>query len=225
LSDNSVGVFGWAWEPGENTGVMGYSGPADTGLPPASPAKTGVFGYAAQDATSVGVLGASTAGEGVRGTSSGSNGVAGTSASGIASGVYGENTAGGYGTYGRSNSGAGSGVFGESTSGTGVAGATTSGVGGRFSAGAAGTAFQALGRVSFSTSGLVTVAVGTKTKTVMPGSDLVSSTRILCTLESNQSGLLIERITKDTTANTFKVYVSALVASGNYARVAWFIIG
>ena len=55
--------------------------------------------------------------------------------------------------------------------------------------------------------------------------DVVTSSRILCTLESNQGGLAIQRVTKDTTANRFTVYLSAAVAAGKSAKVAWFVIG
>ena len=227
---------------GDNTGVQGYSG---SGIAPASPAKTGVYGYAAQDGSAHGVTGETTAGrgvngiatsgtgvfgtgstgEGARGTSTGSNGVAGSSGSGVANGVYGENTAGGAGTYGRSNVGAGLGAGGESTSGTGVQGATTTGIGVRAISSGSGTAFRAQGRVNFSTSGLTSLAVGAASKTITPGSDLVTSSLVLCTLESNQSGLAIQRVIKDTTLNTFRVYLSAAVAIGKSAKVAWFVIG
>jgi hypothetical protein len=51
---------------GSSTGVLGYSGAAAS--EPAPIAKTGVYGYAAQDATAVGVKGASMAGVGVLAT-------------------------------------------------------------------------------------------------------------------------------------------------------------
>jgi hypothetical protein len=208
------------------------------------PAKTGVYGHAAQDGSARGVTGESTSGrgvngiatsgtgvygratggEGIRGVSTGSNGTAGSSGSGIASGVYGENTAGGYGTYGRSNVGAGHGVFGETTSGTGVTGYATSGIGGQFSSGT-GLALKAQGRVSFSTAGLAVVAVGTRNKTITPGTDLVASSLVLCTLESVQAGLAIQRVTKNTTTDNFTVYLSAAVLAGRSAKVAWFVIG
>lgn len=117
------------------------------------------------------------------------------------------------------------GVTGETTVGRGVQGIATSGVGLYGTAAASGTALQAAGRVAFSTSGLASVAVGTKSMTVSPGTDLVGGSKILCTLESNQIGLLIHRVTKDTAANTFKVFLSANVLSGRYAKVAWFVIG
>jgi hypothetical protein len=306
-------------------GVLGYSGSSAT-IPP----KTGVHGYASQDAESrgvsgatntghgvhgeaiagIGVFGDSIEGDGVHGASQSANGSSGTSQSNIASGVYGENTAGGYGVYGRSNSGSGYGVFGEAASGfgvwgnstsgkavygesgsnigvqgtssapgqpaafgrtfgdntgvmgysgpggpppaspaktgvfgyaaqdtsasgiigqttvgTGVKGDATAGVGVLASAGANGTAFQAQGRVAFSTSGLASVTVGTSNKTVAPGMDLTASSRILCTLESNQAGLAIQRITKDSAADTFKVFLSTTLKAGKMAKVSWFVIG
>ena len=75
-SDSGCGVWGSseaAAKPailgksnGSSTGVLGYSGAAAS--EPAPTAKTGVCGYAAQDATAVGVRGASTAGTGVLAT-------------------------------------------------------------------------------------------------------------------------------------------------------------
>jgi len=153
---------------GDNTGVMGYSGPG--GPPPGSPAKTGVFGYAAQDARAFGVVG-------------------------------------------------------QTTVGSGVAGLATSGIGVLASAAANGTALSAEGRVTFSTSGLAAVAVGASTRTITPGTDLTAGSRILCTLESNQGGLAIQRVTKDTATDTFKVFLSATLAAGKMAKVGWFVIG
>lgn len=126
-------------------------------------------------------------------------------------------------------SASGTGVFGFAH-GTGAAGVTgdstaSNGIGVRAMASGSGTAFKASGRVAFSTSGLATVALGAKVKTVTPGTDLVADSRILCTLESNQAGLSIERVTKNITADTFKVVLSATVASGKTAKVAWFVIG
>ena len=58
-----------------------------------------------------GIIGNGFSNAGVIGTSNSNNGVQGTSESKIASGVYGENTAGGYGVAGRSPDGVG--VLGE----------------------------------------------------------------------------------------------------------------
>ena len=60
LSPNRPAVLGHS--TGHGTGVLGFSGASVV----AAKAKTGVHGYAAQDATSVGVLGESTSGVGVR---------------------------------------------------------------------------------------------------------------------------------------------------------------
>jgi hypothetical protein len=88
LSDGSVGVMGWAWVPGQNTGVMGYSGPLGTGLPPAAPAQTGVYGYAAQSTTANGVFGQTTVGRGVRAASNSGQGLLASATTGTAVYAY-----------------------------------------------------------------------------------------------------------------------------------------
>jgi hypothetical protein len=154
-----------------------------------------------------------------------SNGVSGSSAAFNASGVYGENTAAGFGTYGRSNNfGGGTGVFGEGFFGVGVQGHSQQGTGIKAIT-ASGTAFEAQGRVKFSTAGLTSVAVGANQATVTPGVDLVTGSMILCTLESNQTAISIQRVTKNTMTNTFKVFLSKTVAAGKTAKIAWFVIG
>jgi hypothetical protein len=72
LSSSGYGVAGNSGSPkipavlghsvGNSTAVLGFSGATVVAAKP----KTGVYGYAAQDATSVGILGQSTAGTGVR---------------------------------------------------------------------------------------------------------------------------------------------------------------
>ncbi len=252
-ADQGIGVFALnssttlaalvADARGNNTAVQGYSGVA---VRPTSPVQTGVYGYAAQDATSRGVTGESTAGrgvngiatsgtgvhgtgtggEGVRGVSTSSNGAAGVTASGAASGVYGENNGGGFGTYGRSNNNTGSavGIFGESQSGTGTVGHSLHGTGVKALTND-GTALEAQGRVKFSTSGLASVAVGTKSKVITPGTPISATTLILCTLESNQGGLSVQRVTKNTVAGTFTVFLPKVVAVGKTAKIAYFVIG
>ncbi len=37
--------------------------------------------------------------------------------------------------------------------------------------------------------------------------------------------LTIQRVTKNTTADTFTVFLSKAVATGKTAKVAWFVIG
>jgi hypothetical protein len=224
------------------TGVYGYSSGNVDG--PTAPAKTGVYGYAIQDANARGITGESTAGrgvnglattgtgvygkatdgEGMRGVSASNNGAAGTTAAGGASGIYGENTGGGFGTYGRSNTGAGYGVFGEAISGTGVEGYTATGTGVLAVASDSGTALQTQGPVSFSTSGLTPIAVGGKSKQIAPITDITASSKILCTVESNQATLFVRRITKNAGTDTFTVFLSEPVAVGKYAKVAWFVL-
>ena len=106
------------------------------------------------------------------------------------------------------------GVFGESTAGTGVKANSSVGV-----------AFEAQGRVKFSTAGLAPVAVGGKSKVITPFVDVSATSLILCTLETNQAGLSIGRVTKNTTADTFTVFLTQAVASGKTAKIAWFLIG
>jgi hypothetical protein len=222
LSDSYIGVYGQSKSGtrpgvlgksiGGNTGLQGHSG---SGSQPPSPAKTGVFGSADQDHRSVGVRGHSLSGTGVYGSSgSGAPG-----SIGLKVGVYGwgpatTGLAPSYGVIGKSDSALGSGVLGRSDAGTGVSAASKT-----------GHAFRAQGRVVFSTAGLTSITVGDENTTITPGVNLVATSIILCTLESNQGGLAIQRVTKDTTANTFKVFLSAAVAAGKSAKVAWFVIG
>ena len=116
------------------------------------------------------------------------------------------------------------GVTGETTAGRGVQGIATNGVGGHFSAAAAGTALQAQGQVRFSTAGLTAVAAGASSKTISAGVDLVGASKVLCTLESNQAAQFIQRVTKNLSANTFTVYLNVAVKSGRTVKVAWFVI-
>ncbi|MEI7745440.1 MAG: hypothetical protein WCK58_17015, partial [Chloroflexota bacterium] len=62
---SGVAVFGHS---GIKTGVLGFAGLIDMGVPPpVAAAKSGVYGYSVLDATANGVLGRSTVGKGVRG--------------------------------------------------------------------------------------------------------------------------------------------------------------
>jgi hypothetical protein len=88
-----------------------------------------------------------------------------------------------------------------------------------------GIAIQAQGRVTFSTAGLAPVAVGTRSVVVLAGVNLTAQSKVLCTLESNQADLSIQRLTKNLTADQFSVVLSAPVAAEKYAKVAWFVIG
>jgi hypothetical protein len=237
-SSTKPALVGWSTT---NTGVQGFVGQ----ILPTTPASTGVYGYAAQDGNARGVTGETTAGRGVNGlattgvgacgTSTDGDGVQGfstngagvfaasTSGNGITAfagasgtyGVFGGNSGGGVGTYGYSHATTGVGVFGESIAGTALKAVTVS-----------GTAFEAQGRVKFSSSGLTgPLGVGKKSKIITPGVSIEATSAVLCTLESNQSTLSIRRVTKSITNQNFTVFLSGPVASGKTAKIAWFVIG
>ena len=145
---------------------------------------------------------------GIVSTSAEGTAVSGSSGGPDARGVKGEVTGGGYGVYGSAIDDESVGGYFESLQG-----------------GGAGTALQAVGHVKFSTAGNTSFAVGDKSKTVDPGTDLKSASVVLCTLDSDQGGLSIDRIKKDTSADTFTVHLSAQLSSGKYAKVGWFVIG
>lgn len=73
------------WSLGNQTGVLGWSGPA-IDYPTGTPAKTGVYGYAVQDANARGVHGRSASGRGVYGQATSGQGVRGFASTGT--GVY-----------------------------------------------------------------------------------------------------------------------------------------
>jgi hypothetical protein len=249
LSGGSVGVMGWAWVPGENTGVMGYSGPLDTGLPPAGPAKTGVYGYAVQDATARGVLGESTLGRGVEGKATTGNGVWGESdaaavvgkSNGSSTGVFGfsgsasdalpgaasktgvfgfaRQDSSSIGVYG--NSSFGRGVLGEAGAGRGVHGWSNTGVGVRAEA-AAGTALQVAGRASFSRSGRLAIAAGRSFVTKTGITPLTSFSLVLAVLQTRRTGVYIVAAVPNVTGHSFTIYLNKAVPATTY--VAWFIL-
>ncbi len=217
------------------SGVFGQNNGGGPGVHGSSSSGNGTTGASS---TGDGIVGVSGFGHGVTGVAFGKPGVLGKSA-GRATGVLGwiavddaevEPTASpDTGVYGFAKGDpfdrtAARGVVGEAPAGRGVSGIATTGTG-VFATSASGMAIQAQGRVAFSTSGLTTVSAGTSSVTITPGVDLVTSTRILCTLESNQSAIAVQRITKNTTANNFKVFLSKPVAAGKTVKVAWFAIG
>ena len=119
---------------------------------------------------------------------------------------------------------AGRGVNGVATSGRGVNGYAGTGIGVYAAAGSGGTAFHAEGRVTFKTAGLATIGSGTASKTVTPGLDLTSASKILCTLMGNAGGATtVKRVAVNTTTNAFTIYLTAAATSA--VKVAWFVIG
>jgi hypothetical protein len=217
---------------GFGTGVMGSSG--EFPLTPPSPGTTGVYGFVLANhneaacgvtgetthgrgvngiaTAGVGVYGTANGGDGVRGESTGSNGVTGSTSSGVASGVFGQNTSTGYGVAGTCHDGVG--VSGFSNNGVAVVGRSDLGI-----------AIQAQGRVTFSTAGLTPVPAGQRIAVIHPGVDLTAQSKVLCTLESNQAELSIQRTLKNNAMDQFTVVLSAPVAPERVAKVAWFVIG
>jgi hypothetical protein len=178
-----------------------------------------------QDATFTGIA-----------TGDGSVGVAGqTSATtGEPAGLFGYAVAGSglsHGVFGRSESTIGVGVTGRSTSptgtGIGVAGRATSptGVGVHAQGGLDGTgiAFRAFGQVRFSTSGIATIARGSKQVTVNPHVPITTASAIHCTLLGNPgAGSTIHRVARNYTADVFTIWLTANASAAT--KVAWFLI-
>jgi hypothetical protein len=159
------------------------------------------------------VNGLSTSGEGVHGESTSSNGTSGKTLAAAASGVYGENDGGGYGVAGRSAGGTG--VYGETTTGTGIQAQSVG----------TGVALHVEGRATFKGSGLATIAVGHKAVTVTPAVVIKAGSMVLCTLESSQAGLSIERVLKNVAAGTITINLTKAVSAGHSAKAAWLVLG
>jgi hypothetical protein len=150
-------------------------------------------------------------------------------------GVYGwsdANSTPGYGVFGKMDGALGYGVLGTSDKGVGVRASTKGGVGLSAAVLPSGTgkALVAEGRVEFSTSGLTTIPPGASSVLINPGIPIPASARILCTLESYQAGLSVERTKKlpghQGAPDQFYVYLNgAVTASRRSTKVAWFMIG
>jgi hypothetical protein len=144
-------------------------------------------------------------------------------------GVYGWSTAEGIGVsmglLGRSTAPTGYGAFGTSDSGTGVQGFTKSGTAMSATVGPNGTgrAFAANGRVSFSSSGIATVAAGNSQKVVDPGIALTPKSKVLATVMGNPGGsIVLKRVIVDAAADTFTIALTGSAA--NATDVAWFVL-
>lgn len=140
-------------------------------------------------------------------------------------GVYGRATqdSGSRGVHGYSTSGRG--VYGQATGGTGVYGYASTGRGGYFTAGATGTALEVNGRLKVSgAAGLETLTAGNSSLVVTPGVDIVSSSKILVTIEGNPgAGVTLHRVAKSTSADTFTVYLTGAASSD--VKVGYLVIG
>jgi hypothetical protein len=117
------------------------------------------------------------------------------------------------------------GVFGESADGAGVHGRSDHGRGvvaevSRFEDGAA---FEAVGPVKFSTSGLADVAASTDRVTVAPGVPVTSQSKVLAMLQGNSGNkAMVEHVELNAVASTFQVVLTKVPARP--VQIAWFLI-
>jgi hypothetical protein len=230
-----TGVYGYAAQDGNAVGVSGESVDG-TGVKGMSTSGTGVFARSINETAlfafsdqSTGARAGSDIGIGVHGSSASPTRPAAVGQStGSSTGVLGYSGLGNLpaapaktGVYGYAAQDASArGVTGRTTTGRGVNGLATSGTGGYFSA-TTGIALRAEGPVRFKTSGLATIAAGTKSVVVTPGLDLTAGTKILTTLQGNPGGsTVIQRVAVNTTANTFTIYLTANSVAN--VRVSWF---
>jgi hypothetical protein len=137
------------------------------------------------------------------------------------------------GLYGRADNG-GYGVVGETTNGQGVRALATTGHAlrahatsgtGLFADSNSGIALRTKGRLSFEqSSGLATVASGTSSVTVTPGTDLSASSFGLATLNGSAGGATaVLRVAVDSAANTLTIHLTANTATD--VKVAWLVLG
>jgi hypothetical protein len=228
-SNDTVGVHGTAVRD-EGIGVFGEVD-GGTGVKGLSERGVGVWGVSEEAA---GVRGVSTSGVGVRGVSNAGTGVYGQSGSGdeFEAGVIAEGNAtglfafaGARGILAFSN---GIAVEGASDS-TGVVGRTRLSLGNSIGVHAiseqsGGVALKVRGKATFNRSGLKEVPTGAKAVVVAVPGGLGANAKVLCTLESDVSGLAIGRIQK-TPAGSFTVFLNKVVPVERFAKVAWFVLG
>jgi hypothetical protein len=120
----------------------------------------------------------------------------------------------------------GAGVLGDNTTGIGVQGRTQ--VGTAIKAEAAHIepqtlAFEAVGPVKFSTSGLADVAASTDRVTVNPGVPITAQSKVLAMLQGNSGNkATVEHVELNPEAATFQVVLSKVPARP--VQVAWFLM-
>jgi hypothetical protein len=210
---------------GYNSGpaIMGLWGGDGTGGPIGiggqGPAGTGVYGAVPAD------TGNDPSMSGVRGNARFARGVYGETVSGR--GVVGEATATTgttYGVYGKVASPDGRAVFGEATGGIAVRGVTDGGTAGSFQA-ATGYALRAIGRVKLDQcAALATIAAGSDSVLVNPGTNLVATTAVVATLQGSAGGsTTVRQVSVNTTDNRFRIYLTAKATSN--VKVAWHAFG
>jgi hypothetical protein len=129
--------------------------------------------------------------------------------------------------------GAGTGVLGASDTGIGVLGFSSgTAVSGLSNLGTAlegssdrGFGLRTRGRVRFQrSSGIANISAGNRRVTVSPGFNITRATKVLATITAGNPGgtTTVQRVTKNRTADTFTIHLTANAANG--VRVAWFVI-
>ena len=230
-----TGVFGIATEDAASIGVLGQSDEG-VGVKGVSTASNGVRGestdgiaVAGVSTNSRGVRGDSTASVGVLGASAGNTGILGLSGVGPVStpaktGVYGFATtdSGARGVTGQSTNGRG--VNGIATIGRGVHGQATTGEAGHFES-ATGTGLRVIGRARFDNcAGVATIAAGTNNVVVTPGSNLLTTSAVVATLQGSAGGTTtVHRVAVNATTDTFTIFLTA--NSTGSVKVAWHVFG
>jgi hypothetical protein len=235
-----TGVVGIAMQDASSRGVVGRSA-AGQGVRGEATTGNGVYGTSSDG---VGVYGESLAGPGILGVSPAGAGAgvqgfsgAGSPPAGLAKvGVHGyaDADATARGVVGQTT--AGRGVDGVATTGYGVVGAASSGIGVRGTANdglaayfttvnPAGFALRTLGRIRFDkAAGLATIAAGSKSVTVTPGTIVTTATAIVATLQGSAGGTTtVHRVAIDTVNNRFTIYLTA--NSTVSVKVAWHAFG
>jgi hypothetical protein len=135
---------------------------------------------------------------------------------GQTNGVIGQTGRFGVGVTG--SSGEGIGVHGRSEVGTGIKAEGVHPEEGGF-----GTAFEAVGPVKFSTSGLADVAASTDRVTVNPGVPISPQSKVLAMLQGNSGNkAMVERVEVNPAAETFQVVLTKIPARP--VQIAWFLM-
>jgi hypothetical protein len=131
--------------------------------------------------------------------------------------------------HGRSGDDDGTGIHGEGgllgvlgTGQTGVFGSSPGGIGVAASS-ATGVALDVHGPARFSSSGLATIRAGTRSRTVAPGLDITSRSRVLATLQTTAGGsTTVRRVARDVVRNRITIYLTGKAIAN--CQVAWFVI-
>ena len=120
----------------------------------------------------------------------------------------------------------GAGVLGENTTGIGVHGFTPAGTAVKAEVERSeieGTAFEAVGPVKFSTSGLADVSASTDRVTVNPGVPMTSQSKVLAMLQGiSGNKAMVEHVELNPVARTFQVVLTKIPARP--VQIAWFLM-